>query len=277
MTQTQRYFQLFPTANLMMPIANHSLVLGYSRLIRRPTFGNLNPYRLPLSEYAFVEGNPQLRAALSHDYSVGLALFNRYNLTLGVTDTKGAFHRISTTDADLPGVMILRVDNVARNTTYYLSANIPLNPVSWWQMNVNLSGRRDDVDVFDEKRTVYTFQGFMAHSFLFPRGYSLDVNGLYLSPFLEGNVKTQIGYQVNAAVRRQFFKDRITASFLVNNIFNSAVARLYVDEADFHRYVRSRYGFREFGLSLRYSFSTGKATGVKKIETGAADEKARLQ
>lgn len=117
----------------------------------------------------------------------------------------------------------------------------------------------------------------MAHSFFLPRGYSLDVNGLYISPFLEGNVKTHIGSQVNAAARKQFFGERLTGSVFVNNIFDSGVAKLYVDEKEFHRYVHSRYSFREFGLSLSYSFSAGKTIGVKKIETGAADEKARLQ
>jgi hypothetical protein len=279
-TEVQRYFQLFPTVNFMIPVGkdgSHSLVVDYNRKIRRPSFSNLNPYRLPLSEYAFVEGNPRLHAALSNDFSVAMSLFNKYSLAVGVTDTKGSFNRISTADPDLPGVMILRVDNVARSTTWYVSVNVPLQIAPWWRINMNLSGRKNNIEIFGDRRTIHTMQGYMVHSFALPGNYSFDVDGFYLSPFLEGNVKTEIGSQVNASLRKQFFNKQLSGSFFVNNLFDTGTAKLYVNEDDFHRSVRSQYNFREFGVSLRYSFSAGKSVRVKKVETGAAEEKARLQ
>ena len=39
------------------------LAFNYNRKISRPSFWNLNPYRMPLSEYSFLEGNPRLRPA----------------------------------------------------------------------------------------------------------------------------------------------------------------------------------------------------------------------
>jgi hypothetical protein len=264
----------------MIPLGgsgNHSLVLDYNRKIRRPSFKNLNPDRLPVTEYAFMEGNPRLKAALSNDCSVSLALFDRYSITAGVTDTKGAFNRISTTDPALPGVMILRIDNVARYTTWHLDASLPLQIAPWWRMNMNLSGRRADVELLGRRRTVYGLQGYMVHSFLLPGSCSLDLDGFYRSPFLDGNVKTEFDPQIKLSLRRQFFSERLAASLFVSNLFDSGMIGLYADEADFRRNIRARYSFREFGLSLRYSFSAGKSGKTRKVETGAADEKARLQ
>jgi hypothetical protein len=38
-----------------------------------------------------------------------------------------------------------------------------------------------------------------------------------------------------------------------------------------------RTNFRVIGISLSYSFQSGKKVGDKKVETGAAEEKARMR
>jgi hypothetical protein len=278
--EKQRYFNLFPSVNIMLPFGGkgqHFVVLNYNRKIRRPTFSHLNPYRLPVSEYTYIEGNPRLRAALSDDYSVAMGLFNRYYLTVGVTDTKGAFNRVSVVEPDLPNVVIMRVDNVARYTTCYLGINASLKPFKWWQINLNVLARKDDVEIFGEKRTIEGLQTNIAQTFYLPNDYFLDISAYYATPFIDGNMKTKTDPQVSASLRKQFFNKRLTATFSVNNIPNIGTARISVDEKDFRRYINSRYGFMEFGASLRYNFKAGKNVRVKKTETGAAEEKLRLE
>lgn len=279
-TKEQDYFELFPTVNVMLPFGkknNHSFVLNYNRKINRPSFNNLNPYRVPASEYLFIEGNPDLKAALSNDYSIALRLFNRYNLVAGVTDTKKAFGMVLTEDPNTPGVLIQRQDNVARNTNYYLAANTSLSPVKWWRINLNLSGRRNEIDVLDEKHTQYTFQGYMAFLFSLPKDFQLDVNGFYSSPFIDGNVKTKIDPRINASLRKEFFNRKLTAKLFVNNLFNMTGVEVKTREKDFQRTMNVNYGFREFGLSLSYNFKMGKNVKVKNVQIGAQEDRSRLQ
>jgi hypothetical protein len=53
------------------------LVLDYNRKIRRPSFSNLNPYKLPGSEYLYISGNPKLKPSLSDDISLDLGLYDK--------------------------------------------------------------------------------------------------------------------------------------------------------------------------------------------------------
>jgi len=278
-TKTQKYFELFPSVNVMFPLVEdgkHSLITSYKRSIQRPTFNDLNPFRFPASEYTFLEGNPDLQPAFTNDVSLALNLFYRYNLTAGATDSKGAFSRISILEPE-SGAIIMRPDNVARNTSFYLVLNGPVQPAKWWQIYLNLNGKRDRVDVLGEIHTINVFNGFMSNTFYLPKEYMFDLTGHYSSPFLWGNMKMKAEPQVNISLRKQFFNNRLTANVYANNLFNWVNNSVTVNEQDFYRKMDVRSNFRVIGLSLRYNFQSGKKVSDKKIETGAAEEKARMQ
>jgi len=278
-TKTQEYFELFPSANVMLPLTEngkHSLVASYKRTIQRPGFNDLNPFRYPASEYTFLEGNPDLQPAFTNDISLALNLFYRYNLTAGVTDSEGAFSRISILEPE-SGAIIMRPDNVAKNTNFYLALNGPVQPAKWWQIYLNLNGKRNRVEVLGETRTINVFNGFMSNTFYLPKEYMIDLTGFYSSPFLWGNMKMSPEPQINISLRKQLFNNRLTANLFVNNLFNWTKNKITVDEKDFYREMIDRTSFRVIGLSLRYNFQSGKKASDKKVETGAAEEKARLQ
>lgn len=151
--ESQKYFKLFPTAYVMYPFdreEKHSLMLNYNRKIQRPGFNALNPFRIPASEYLYIEGNPELKAAFINDYSTSLNFFNRYNLTVGLTDAKGTFERVLLSDPDRQEVIIQRLENVGKRINYYVAANTSLVPAKWWQIYLNISGSRNEVKVYEK-------------------------------------------------------------------------------------------------------------------------------
>lgn len=280
LTEVQRYFKLFPTANIMLPLGSsgvHSVVLNYSRKIHRPSFALLNPFRLPASEFLYIEGNPKLLSAISDEYTASFRLFGRYGLTVGITDTQDAAERVVVMDTQTPGVIIQRMDNVAKHTKYYLSANASLNPFRWWQIHFSMTGYRDRIKVLDKMRSNNTFQGYMAFMLSLPKDVLLDLNGYYMTPFISGNTKTEIDPIFSFSARKQFFDNNLSVKLFVNNIFDTGMAKVTSDEKDFRRDLRSQYYFRQFGVALTYNFKMGKSVQVKNVETGAAEEKARLR
>lgn len=279
-TKKQSYFELFPSANIMLPLVKdgkHSLVLNYNRKIYRPTFSDLNPFRVPASEYTYIQGNPDLKAAISNDYSLGLRFFNQYNLTAGITDTRRAFDRVTLIDPNMPDIIILRMDNIAKNKMYYLSLNTPLQPAKWWQINVNLMGFINHRTVFNERLRIKSFRGYIGNMFYLPKDLYIDLNGFYMSPFYQGNMKTRTEPQINISFRKLLLEKRLSLNVYLNNIFDTGTVKLRTKEEDLDRYVFSRYSFREFGVSVRYSFQIGKNIQVKNVESGSAEEKERLK
>ncbi|WP_085537715.1 outer membrane beta-barrel family protein [Massilibacteroides vaginae] len=279
-TKDQRYFKLFPSANIMLPFGNdnkHSLVLNYNRNIFRVPFSLLNPFRLPASEFLYIEGNPELQPILFNNYSLALGLFNRYNLTVGITDTENAVGKVIEPDSQNPEILVQRMANMKSNKTYYLSANASLKPFEWWQVNLNLSGRRNIVEIYDGKRSMNTFQGSMSNMFTLPKEIMLDCTFYYSSPFIDGSVKTEIDPQLYLSLRKQFLDKKLSAKLYVNNPLNMSTAKVTSDEKDFRRNLRSDFMFRTFGVSLTYNFQAGKKIQVKNVESGAAEEKARMR
>ena len=278
--EKQSYFKLFPSINVMLPFGNngkHSIVWNYHRTITRPSFMQLNPFRVQTTEYLYIAGNPKLQPALSDDGSIALNLFYKYNLTAGVTNTQNYFGIVRTTDPHAPGIIVQTTGNVTRNTVWYLSLNGPVNPTKWWQMVINMTGRRNIIELFGEKRTNNNFFGFMNNTFSLPEDFKLDVSGFYQSPMINGSLKFTQDPQINVTLRKQFLKNKLTATLFVNNIFNRCNFLIETNDANFSQVMYDRTSFRTIGASLSYSFQAGKKVSNKQVETGAAEEKARMR
>ncbi|MCL1934030.1 MAG: outer membrane beta-barrel protein [Candidatus Azobacteroides sp.] len=278
--EKQSYFKLFPSVNVMLPFGTngkHSIVWNYHRTITRPSFQQLNPFRIASTEYLCIAGNPKLQPALADDGSVALNLFYKYNLTAGVTNTKNAFGNVFVSDPDTQGMIIKTVDNVTRNTNWYLSINGSVNITKWWQMYLTTTGKISSIEIFGEKRSINAFSFYMNHTFSLPKDFKLDINGYYQSPWLDGNTKYKMDLIANATLRKQLLKNKLTATVFVNNIFGRNNGTVETNENDFSQVLKSSYGNRMIGASLSYNFQSGKKVSDKKVETGAAEEKARLR
>ena len=90
-------------------------------------------------------------------------------------------------------------------------------------------------------------------------------------------MKTKLDPRINASLRKEFFNRKLTAKLFVNNLFNMTEVEIKTREKDFQRTMRVNYGFRELGLSVSYNFKMGKTVKVKDVQTGAKEEKMRLQ
>jgi len=192
--EKQHYFKLFPSINVMLPLAKdgkHSIVWNYHRSITRPSFMQLNPFRFPATEYLYMAGNPKLQPALTDEGSVSLNLFYKYNLTAGITSTQNAFGRVRIPDPNAPGVIIQTTDNVTQNTNWYLSINGPVSPIKWWQIYINMTGKRNTIDVLGEMQLNYNFFGFMNNTFSLPKDFKLDISGYYMSPSMSKTAKNK--------------------------------------------------------------------------------------
>lgn len=117
----------------------------------------------------------------------------------------------------------------------------------------------------------------MTNVFYLPKDFMLDLNGFYMSPTIEGNAKMRMDPQVNASVHKEFFNRCLSVKLSVNNIFDTGMIRLKTKEEDFHRNIRVQYKYREIGLTVRYNFKAGKNVQVKNVQTGASEEKERMQ
>ncbi|MES2850283.1 MAG: outer membrane beta-barrel family protein, partial [Bacteroidota bacterium] len=82
----RNYVQLFPSVFLTQKLNdNNELSLSYSRRIDRPTYRQLNPFKLLVDNYTYVLGDPYLKPVLTNSFQFGYTFKSQYNVTVGYT------------------------------------------------------------------------------------------------------------------------------------------------------------------------------------------------
>lgn len=273
----QQYWGFFPNANVSVPLnekKSHILTFIYSRKIRRPSFWQLNPYRMPLSEYSFIEGNPRLQPSYRQDFSLRWLFAQKYSLTAMMDMTDNSINQVAIREAD--NVIVYRYENISKIRTYSLALNIPTNLTPWWYMNLYARGGRMYTKTADKEIFLNALQANISNTFTIAKKYYLDVQGFYLSGMTEGNLEFKSMWQVNSSLKRSFAKNKFTASVFINDIFNSRKQNAIASETTFYRKIFIQEAWRTVGISFRYNFKAGKNVKVKQIESGSEDDKSRL-
>lgn len=275
-TDRQNYFGLFPSANLSLPLnkkATQMLAFNYNRKISRPSFWHLNPYRMPLSEFSFLEGNPRLKPAYQNSYSVGWIIRHKYSLTVGFESVNGSSEQVATTDPDDPDIILYRYENVPAGHNFHLNVNVPTHIAPWWMLNLNLTAMSCYSSLAGHQNTV---QGYLNNALTIRKEWTLDVNLNYQTPRLWGNMRISGQFNVGAAIRRSLLKKRLTASLTVHNLINYNKENIRITGLTFERHLEQRQNWRQIAVSLRYNFKAGKEVKVRNVESGAAEEKSRF-
>ncbi len=248
------------------------LAFNYNRKISRPSFWNLNPYRMPLSEYSFLE-EPAPEAGLSKQLFGQLDHPAKYSLTVGFESVNGSSEQVATTDPDTTDIILYRYENVPIGRNFNLNVNVPTNITPWWMLNLNLTAMNCFSSLAGRQNTV---QGYLNNALTIRKEWTLDLNLNYRTPRLWGNMRISGQFNVGAGLRRSLLKKRLTASLTVHNLINYNKENIRIVEPTFERTVEQRQNWRQIAVSLRYNFKTGKEVKVRNVESGATEEKSRF-
>ena len=279
----QRYFSLFPNANLTYAFdaaGLWSLTAQYARNISRPSFWALNPMRMQISDYTYQSGNPDLLPAFTDNLSLTAVFAGKYSLSVGAQFHHDEISQVFGSDPADPSITNLRFENLNRTEQYFAAANIPLQPTAWWTLNANLTGlcRRDRITAGAALRT--TWAGFVNASttFTLPRKFFIEAEYYAMSRFRQANLDMKSYHSVTLGLKKRMFDNRLTLTAQVANLFD----RSQSFEAATDTFVRNLrvsndWQPRRFVLTINYNFKTGKSFNARKVESGAGDEKGRMQ
>lgn len=280
-TNKQNYFGIFPSVYFLTPLSktdDHLLSLSYSRKIQRPSFRDLNPWRYPLGEYSYVEGNQYLKPVYINDVSISYIFKQKYNLTFGVGHTKDAIEQVSSKDPDNPLVIIYQQRNTNNSLNVYMNINLPVKIYDWWYLNSNITGLYLKNKIENNIYDVWRISGNLTNMFTLVKDKSfLELRGWYQGPDIYGNmVQTDI-YQIDLGYKKIFKDNKFVLTCYVNDLLNiGGNMRTTVVTPDYQSIARSRWGYTNISVSFTYNFKMGKQVRMRRVESGAEDEKGRL-
>ncbi len=276
------YPSLFPNANISYALTKdgaYSLVAQYSRTISRPSFWALSPNETKISEYMIQRGNPELKPSFDNSLSVTGVLKYKYSITLGMSIKQDAIQQTTLVDKTNPEVLILQHINYPTLNNFFLSANLPFQFTKWWSANFNLMGMYLGQRIYPDEPVRRNFMGFAngQMSFTLPKSFIIELSGRYMHGVVAGNTRMSDTGNMNIALKKRMFENKLTLSVGVNNIIPTT-QDITIEEPTFRRTMTVNQPWMRpaFNFSVSYNFNAGKQFRAKSVESDSAEDRSRL-
>ena len=270
----QNYFSLFPNANLSYALdkaGKHSLVAQYSRSIARPSFWNLTPRRLQISDYTIQTGNPALDPQFVDQLTLTAVVGYKYSLTLGVQFMHDIIQQKIVADKDNPNLMNLTMENLPMVNQYFATLNLPFTVTKWWDWNTSLTGllveQRIDADSPIERNPVAQLQSTM--TFKLPKKFYVDVFYNGMTGVKVSNIELKANQNMSITLKKQI-KDSWTLQCGFENVLRSR-QHILTEGDGFRREMETFGQGQEFNVrfAVTWNFKSGKQFRSKSVERGA--------
>ncbi|GGD03246.1 TonB-dependent receptor domain-containing protein [Hyunsoonleella pacifica] len=265
-TNKNNYSKVFPTVYaLYKKDENNTFSFSYSKRIERPSFNNLNPFRVFVSSNTFSEGNPFLQPSFTDNFE--LKHTHKRNFTTNIffnikTDLSSV---IFTSDIDTNTQIVTR-NNFLNQYVFGLGESYTFNKLKWLESQNNFTL------IHIKSKFTKPFNAPLQNGFAYiassnnniklNNNQNIQVNANYESNVQYGLFSVGSTFSLDLGYSTTFFNKNLQFSALIKDVFNtSALNNL---ESTINN-VRQVYGQnrnnRYLRFSLRYSF------GNKKIST----------
>jgi hypothetical protein len=276
---SQNYFNLFPSAFVQHQVSeNYQIVYTANRRITRPNYRLLNPFVNYIDPLTTEQGNPNLMPQYSNNFEMNHVVKGMYQFTIGYAETQDAFMQVFIQNQEARTTTTF-TDNFDKTQNANVRAIVPVTIKKWWetsnmvQVNYNRFKSQIGDDLLDNSQTSFMVRS--QHNFILPKGFKLEVMGMYLGPQIWGQGFIEGFGWVDAGVTKTILKDKLTIAVNGTDLFRTQIIRANVDFADidtsFEQY-RSNQGVR---FTLRYRFAKGDSFRVNN-STGSEEEQKRL-
>ncbi|MDG1276234.1 MAG: TonB-dependent receptor [Algoriphagus sp.] len=276
---TQNYFNLFPSAFIQHQVSeNYQIVYTANRRITRPNYRLLNPFVYYIDPLTSERGNPNLKPQYSNNFEMNHVVKGMYQFTVGYSETQDAFMQVFIQDQE-DRTTTTFTDNFDKTKNANFRAIIPVDIKKWWgtsnmvQVNYNRFKSQIGDDYLDNAQTSFMVRS--QHNFTLPKGFKVELMGMYLGPQIWGQGSIEGFGWVDAGVTKSIMKDKLTIAVNGTDLFRTQVIRAKVDFADIDtsfRQYRSNQGIR---FTLRYRFAKGDSFRVNS-NSGSTEERNRL-
>lgn len=232
--------------------------LVYRRSIRRPGYGQLNPFPRYLDQYLYETGNPGLQPQFTNNFEFNISFEERPVFAIGRNYVNDIFTNVIYDDPQLPGVARRTYDNLGKNEETYFRLVGAIPPggtyfiVAGSQYNLNKYNGLYEGKPLTFTRGSWSF--FTYQQLKFGDNASFSLHGFYRlkgqSQFYE---LSDFG-SLNLSYNHRFFGKKLNISVSVRDVFYTNRNKFFLDQGSILAYGERNYDSRRFGLNIRYSF-----------------------
>jgi hypothetical protein len=276
-TFNRHYTQLFPTAYVSYALnKTNNFGLSYGRRIDRPNYQDLNPFKLFLDQYTYMQGNPFLTPQFSHNIELSHNYKGQLNTSVNYTRTTDIIAAVLIQN-DTSRITFRTRRNLAtrRNIGASISYNKPLT--KYWTISAFTNVYNNYFQgVINDAPLSVDFTAFMINinnQFRFNKGWSAELSGFYRSKGLEGGtLVTEPMGTFSLGASKQILKTKGTLRLSIRDPFYLQKFKGYTkfDNIDFD--INSKNDTRQVSLAFNYRFGKNQNNIPQRKRTSASQD-----
>ena len=265
---------VYPSMQLnYIPSSSHIFQLSLSSDKAYPEYWSMQDATSYLNGYAKVVGNPGLRPSTDYTADLTYILKSKYIFSLHYTHVKDLFAQLAYQSPN-ELTMIYQTVNYDYEQNFGLSVIVPFTVGNIWNSRLTLDGSyfRDvckDYHGIGFDNCAWRGIAMLNNTFLLSSkpAISLELNGLYVSPSVQGNYDLSSIWKVDAGLKWTSANKKAELRLTGNDLFNSATPDARVNDRGQRFEINQHADSRSFSLSFTYKFGGYKAKEHKDVDT----------
>ncbi len=269
---TNNYFKVYPTLHLSYKLTEDKEVqLNYSKRVNRPEGDELNPFPEYQDPRNIRAGNPKLLPEIIHSVEGGYQWKNKY-----FSFVPSLYYRYK--QNGFTSVVIPLNDTTLLTTTQNLASDqaagleLILSAKTNKIFSANLSSnffynRIDATNLgYINNRSIVSMTTNLNTTLTITKATMLQVSANYRSARLTPQGKTFPTFVMNAGVRQDFLKNKLSVVLTASNLLNTLKQKTILDTPYLHQTAISRRDGRILYAGINYRFGVLKKVKEEKLQ-----------
>jgi len=272
------YVQLFPNLGLKQTLNDkHEVAVSVSRRIDRPSYSQLNPFRVIIDPTTSGAGNPNLRPQTS--YNLELTHTYKQKISVGLSYSSTNRPIVNTVQPETDSTVVARPANLGRQRYVGLTLTTPLQPTKWWTMhNTGVFYRNQFVGTLAGtalNTSRATFNLTSNNTFTLGKTWSAELTARYQAKSQYGFFLVQPYGQLNLGIQKNLWDRKGSLKLNLGDILYTRKVRAASVYDNYAETIYQRQDTRVATFSFSYRFGNDKVAPTRKRQDGAEDEKRR--
>jgi hypothetical protein len=280
-TNSRNYFNLFPNISVgYTKSAKQQFNMAYRKSIVRYGFDLVNPFIIYRSQFSYNQGNPYLKPQINHTVEFSHVYNSKLFTSLSYTHSVSSLSPVYRQDA-ATNLLVSSYDNLASHDIVVLTTTLNKTFLKKWT-SVNTVGgiyakyRFNDATTATANATV-TAMVSSNNIISLPKKFTLEVTGVYRSPFASGIYRMNSLFNVNTGINKAISKGQGNIKLNITDIFNTQRFENIVENYQSVNGVfitKPETRFVNLAFTWRFGNKAVKATKTRK--SGIDDERTRM-